>query len=402
MNEARSTPSELQKQWAIGRGDDAEKHKNPEIDASTRVLFRKKSYSTASDDDAVGWYWKKLGYVRLLEPNEVARLSDSVQRQKSWMEAREELDNDLGRPCTDQELADRLGLDGGATELRYQLAEMRADRDLLISSNLPLVVSIAKRYRNCGLPMDDLVQEGILGLIRAAEKFDPKRGNRLSTLATHWIRQGITRSIANHSRTIRLPVHMHEKVNRLRKARSELQLELGRWPRQEELAEHMDLTLQQLRDIESSAAVKTVSMETPLGHFKEKVSRLEELLSDRGRLSGAESCEQDMLHSDLSRLMKDVLTEREEYVMRERYGLSADGRSKSNKEIGNLLHVSQKTVCNLQCQAMKKMRSPEVAEQIADYPVIADDVVLRVPVEGAPAGVGAASSEQAREKTPAR
>merc|ERR1740123_1188244 len=292
MNEARSTPSELQKQWAIGRGDDAEKHKNPEIDASTRVLFRKKSYSTASDDDAVGWYWKKLGYVRLLEPNEVARLSDSVQRQKSWMEAREELDNDLRRPCTDQELADRLGLDGGATELRYQLAEMRAARDLLISSNLPLVVSIAKRYRNCGLPMDDLVQEGILGLIKAAEKFDPKRGNRLSTMATHWIRHAITRSIANHSRTIRLPVHMHEKVNSLRKAHATLQLDLGHRPGKEELAEHMNVTLQQLRDIESAAAMGTISTATPIGNKYEKGSRIEELLSYRGKLSGAESCEE--------------------------------------------------------------------------------------------------------------
>ena len=197
-------------------------------------------------DDSMRWYLKNIGKQRLLEPHEVERLSGSVQKQLSWEHARVELGEKLERPCTDDELAAHLELDGGAAELKRETKKQSADKQLLVSANLRLVVSIAKKYVNQGMTLQDLIQEGSLGLIKAAEKFDAARGFRLSTYATWWIRQAITRAIADHSRTIRLPVHMHDAVNNLRKAKRDLGQELARNPTQQELADHMGMSLEKL------------------------------------------------------------------------------------------------------------------------------------------------------------
>ena len=162
------------------------------------------AYVNADADDSISWYLRHLAKQRLLSPEEVNALSASVQKQLRWANARAELSERLGCAATDTQLAtEELGLQGGAPEYHRELRAMERDKQLLVASNLRLVFAIAKKYRNRGLPLQDLVQEGSLGLIRAAEKYDPSRGLRLSTMATWWIRQAITRAIADHSRTIR-------------------------------------------------------------------------------------------------------------------------------------------------------------------------------------------------------
>merc|ERR1719159_1835603 len=297
-----------------------------------------------------------------------------------WMEAKEELSTDLGRPCTEQEFADRLGLPGGVAELEQSLERMQADKDHLISANLRLVVSIAKRYNGVSsLSMQELIQEGTLGLVKAAEKFDHTRGNRFSTMATWWIRQAITRGIADYSRTIRLPVHMHDAVNKFQKTKRELERDLNRTPRQEEIAQQMDVAVDKLRHIECTAAAKTVSMETPIGKKTGgdgSKSTLERLIPDNARISAAESCEQEMLRSDLARLMQDILTEREAFVLRHRFGMSEDGRAKTLQEIGEALQVTRERVRQVETKALQKMRSPTAARRIVDYAPGGSDYAL--------------------------
>jgi len=378
-------PTDQQRTWASfgmpsqrlrGKApDEDEKLADPkvaeQVDAVAREYIGKTNRVPTPDlYDSLRWYMKKIGQVQLLQPHEAAALSESVQKQNRWMEAREELDEDLGRPCTDEELAGHLGLEGGAAELKQQLAKMQADKDLLISSNLRLVVSIAKRYTNPrggGLSLQELIQEGTLGLVKAAEKFDHTRGNRFSTMATWWIRQAITRGIADYSRTIRLPVHMHDAVNKYRKTRSELERELGRTPRHEEMAVHMGVPVEKLRSIECTAAAKTVSMETPIGKKAGDQGTLERLLPDTGRMSTTDACEHEMLRTDLAKLMQDILTDREAYVLRHRFGLSEDGRSKTLQEIGDALHVTRERVRQVEGKALQKLRAPAAARRIRDY-----------------------------------
>merc|ERR1719498_284966 len=174
----------------------------------------------------------------------------------------------LERTIPDEEFAKHIGLEGGAAQYRCELQRMQDAKQLLVAANLRLVVSIAKKYVNQGLNLQDPIQEGSLGLIKAAEKFDAARGFRLSTYATWWIRQAITRAIADHSRTIRLPVHMHDAVNNLRKAKRDLSQSLGRNPTQQELAEHMGMSLEKLRSIDCTSAVSTISMETAISRKK--------------------------------------------------------------------------------------------------------------------------------------
>ena len=324
--------------------------------------------SLGGGDDSMRWYLKNIGKQRLLEPHEVERLSMSVQQELAWNTARQELGEDLGRSCTDEELAVHLGLAGGAAELKRTSKKLRADKQLLVSANLRLVVSIAKKYVSQGLTLQDLIQEGSLGLIKAAEKFDAARGFRLSTYATWWIRQSITRAIADHSRTIRLPVHMHDAVNNLRKAKRDLEQQMGRQPSQAELAEHMGLTLEKLRAIDCTSAVTTISMETSIGSKKKNdgsESTIERLLSDP-KIQPADHCDATMMKDDLSRLLDTTLTEREAHVLRFRFGLT-DGRTRTLEEIGQGLNVTRERVRQIETRALQKLRSPQASRKMAEY-----------------------------------
>jgi len=319
-------------------------------------------------DDSMRWYLKNIGKQRLLEPHEVERLSGSVQKQLSWEHARVELGEKLERPCTDDELAAHLELDGGAAELKRETKKQSADKQLLVSANLRLVVSIAKKYVNQGMTLQDLIQEGSLGLIKAAEKFDAARGFRLSTYATWWIRQAITRAIADHSRTIRLPVHMHDAVNNLRKAKRDLGQELARNPTQQELADHMGMSLEKLKSIDVTSAVSTISMETTISRKSKgggDDSTLEKLLSDP-KIQPADSCDQAMMRDDLSRLLDTALTEREAHVLRLRFGLT-DGRTRTLEEIGQGLQVTRERVRQIETRALQKLRSPQASRKLVEY-----------------------------------
>jgi len=332
---------------------------------------KNKVYSThTGGDDSMRWYLKNIGKQRLLAPAEVEALALQVQRSLSWVETREALSEALARPCTDEELASELQLDGGAAEYAREMQKMQKSKQLLISANLRLVVSIAKKFMNQGLTLQDLIQEGSLGLIKAAEKFDPSKGFRLSTYATWWIRQAISRAIADHSRTIRLPVHMHDAVNNLRKAKRDLEQQLGRLPSQQELAQHMGLSLDKLRNIDCTSTVRTISMETTLGRNKGGAasasdSTIERVLSDT-KMQPHENCDAAMMKEDMSKLLDTVLTERESHVLRLRYGLD-DGRTRTLEEIGNGLHVTRERVRQIESRALQKLRNPLACRKVEEY-----------------------------------
>jgi len=355
--------------WA-SRSTFSKRSPKKEADSNTAVPQAHGRVYLGGGDDTMRWYLKNIGKQRLLEPHEVEVLSLQVQKQLQWTKAREALDERLGRSSTDVEFAAELRLDGGAAELKRDIKRMHADKQLLVSANLRLVVSIAKKYVNQGLSMPDLIQEGSLGLIKAAEKFDASRGFRLSTYATWWIRQSITRSIADHSRTIRLPVHMHDAVNNLRKAKRDLSLTLERTATQAELAEHMGLSLDKLRAIDCTSTVSTISFETTISRKKgssnnQAGTTIERMLSDP-KMQPHDQCDAAMLKEDLSRLLDATLTERESHVLRQRFGLS-DGRARTLEEIGQGLHVTRERVRQIEARALQKLRQPQASDKVSEY-----------------------------------
>ena len=234
--------------------------------------LRFKTQRGAPVDDPVKWYLRSIGTQRLLTPEEVTALARRIQQMLEWQALREEMDARMEREVTDEEFALHIGLAGGGAEYRNELKCMQDAKQLIISANLRLVVSIAKKYMNQGLTLQDLIQEGSLGLMKAAEKFDPEKGFRLSTYATWWVRQAITRAIADHSRTIRLPVHMHDLTRTVKRARTELNTKLGRTPTNEEVAEHCGLPLQKITQADLSLEVSTISMDEQTAKARDGVS----------------------------------------------------------------------------------------------------------------------------------
>lgn len=271
-------------------------------------------------NDPVRMYLKEIGRVDLLSAEEEINLAKRIEE--------------------------------GDEEAKRRLAE----------ANLRLVVSIAKRYVGRGMLFLDLIQEGNMGLIKAVEKFDYRKGYKFSTYATWWIRQAITRAIADQARTIRIPVHMVETINKLIRVQRQLLQDLGREPSPEEIAEDMDLTPEKVREI-LKIAQEPVSLETPIG--EEDDSHLGDFIEDQDATSPSEHAAYELLKEQLEDVL-DTLTDREENVLRLRFGLD-DGRTRTLEEVGKVFGVTRERIRQIEAKALRKLRHPSRSKRLKDF-----------------------------------
>ena len=310
-------------------------------------------------EDSIRVYLQEIGRIRLLRPDEEIELARKIADLLYLEQEAETYFRENEHYPSISEWAEKVAMPYRSFKRRLKLG--RRAKEKMVQSNLRLVVSIAKKYMNRGLSFQDLIQEGSLGLVRAAEKFDHEKGYKFSTYATWWIRQAITRAIADQSRTIRLPVHLYETISRIKKSTKTLSQELGRKPSEEEIAERMEMTIEKLRFIAKSAQLP-ISLETPVG--KEEDSRLGDFIE-----SDTENPDQDvaknLLREDLESVLA-TLNPRERDVLRLRYGLD-DGRMKTLEDIGQIFEVTRERIRQIEAKALRKLRHPNRNGVLKEY-----------------------------------
>ena len=321
-----------------------------------RTAQTKKKHYT---EDSIRLYLQEIGRIRLLRAEEEIELARKIADLLELERIYDEIDDQLENEPTDADWANAVDMPLPAFQRRLHLG--RRAKDKMVQSNLRLVVSIAKKYMNRGLSFQDLIQEGSLGLIRAAEKFDHEKGYKFSTYATWWIRQAITRAIADQSRTIRLPVHLYETISRIKKTTKLLSQELGRKPTEEEIATRMEMTIEKLRFIAKSAQLP-ISLETPIG--KEEDSRLGDFIESDGE-TPEDEVSKSLLREDLESVLS-TLSPRERDVLRLRYGLD-DGRMKTLEEIGQIFNVTRERIRQIEAKALRKLRHPNRNSVLKEY-----------------------------------
>ncbi|OUL17822.1 RNA polymerase subunit sigma [Nostoc sp. T09] len=322
---------------------------------------RPSGYNKTEHDDAVGAFFKEMARYPLLKPDEEVELARRVRFLEEVRDIQHSLQSSLGEQPTKEQVAAELEMT--ARQLESRLYQGRVAKRKMIRSNLRLVVSIAKRYLNRGVPFLDLIQEGAMGLNRATEKFDPDKGYKFSTYAYWWIRQAITRAIANDARTIRLPIHIVEKLNKLKKAQRELKQKFSRNPSEAEMAEALEMNVQQLRQLQQLRR-QALSLNHRVG--KEEDTELMDLLEDEDNQSPEAKMNEHMMRQEIWEVLGDVLTPREKDVISLRYGLTTSEPC-TLEEVGNMFNLSRERVRQIQSKAMRKLRRPHIAKRLKGW-----------------------------------
>ena len=303
-------------------------------------------------DDPVRMYLKDIGKIPLLSIDEETELAKLVVDGREAKRKVDEIENDDQNTVSVEEFEQLLELVDQAHDAK----------DKLVNANLRLVVSIAKRYLGRGLQFLDLIQEGNMGLIKAVDKFDHQKGFKFSTYATWWIRQAITRAVADQARTIRIPVHMVETINKLVRIQRQLVQELSREPSPQEVAERMDISVEKVQQIQKIAQ-EPISLESPVG--EEEDSNLGDFISDPHALDPYEYTAKMKLREELDDVL-GTLTDREERVLRLRFGL-IDGRQRTLEEVGKEFNVTRERIRQIEAKALRKLKHPSRSRKLKDF-----------------------------------